>query len=400
MSIESVVKFDGWIRGRFKTHNTQLEELYFAKADKADVEGTGDDIKAALRDEGAAHIAAVHAEPRLYEDEARNYDILGNVGLYMAALRRHEMTNPDREERSPFPIASALAQRLAAGLGVAPRFATAHINLRNLAHDGEHKSFTRLNDEYLFIEYNCLSILAYIRAADILRRIAPLGVSHPLALTLLRDAESALKYVVRYNAELNRKLDVDRFFYNIRPYFKTYRVGRNEYRGANAGDFAAINEIDLTLGLCRVSDPSYANILIEKMPFTPREDQLQLQMASRQQSLLDTFLEAAPTAQHHPGFRANVQAFLDVCAAHGRTAAQHHDLFVRRFIEKPSTDMNQKHMAQITASGPPLQALMMALEALRDKRLAADRPGIDSRSEDIKKLRNLVELRLVPMGYP
>lgn len=390
MSIQSVTEFDGWIRGRFKTFNTDLEELYFAKEDQADVDGTGDDIKASLSDEGAAHIARIHAEPRLYEDEARNYDILGNIGLYMAALRRHELTNPDREERSPFPVASALAQRLATGLGVAPRFATSHVNLRNVAVNGEHKSFTRLPDELLFIEYNCLPILAYIRAADVLRRIPPLGVSHPVTLALLRDAEAALKDVGRYNAELDRRLDVDRFFYNIRPYFKTYWVGRNEYRGANAGDFAAINEIDLFLGVCRVSDPSYAGIVLEKMPFVSREDQALLQSAGRQQSLLDAFLEAAPSAREHAGFRANVQAFLDVCAAHGETAAQHHNLFVRRFIEIPSIKMDAKHMAQITASGPPLQALLVALEALRDKRLAVDRPGIDSRHADLAALRSVL----------
>ena len=391
MTIESVAKLDAWIRGRFKTHNTELEEIYFTQSDRAAVEDVGNGIKAMLRDEGTELITRVHAELRLPDDEPRGYDLLGNVGLYMAAMRRHELTNPDREQRSPFPEASALAQRLAAGLGVAPRFATAHINLRNVAHDGEHKSFTRLPDEQIFIKYNCLSILAYIRAADVLRRIPPLGVSHPLALTLLRDAQAALADVARYNAELDQKLDVDRFFYNIRPYFKTYRVGRTEQRGANAGDFAAINEIDLFLGLCRVSDPSYANLLLEKMPFTPRDDQLQLQAASRQQSLLDAFLEAAPSARAHAGFRDNVKAFLDACAMHGHTAAQHHDLFVRRFIERPSVALSEKHLAQITASGPPLQVLLVALEQLRDKRLAADRPHIDSRFSDMQILRQVVQ---------
>jgi hypothetical protein len=47
----------------------------------------------------------------------------------------------------------------------------------------------------------------------------------------------------------------DRLFYNIRPYFKTYRVGSREFRGANAGDFAAVNTIDVMLGLCSPHDP-------------------------------------------------------------------------------------------------------------------------------------------------
>ena len=40
-----------------------------------------------------------------------------------------------------------------------------------------------------------------------------------------------------------------------------------QYRGANAGDFSGINEIDLLLGLCRASDPHYAHLLVDKMLF-------------------------------------------------------------------------------------------------------------------------------------
>ena len=53
----------------------------------------------------------------------------------------------------------------------------------------------------------------------------------------------------------------------MRPYYKPYRVGRQEYRGANAGDFSGINEIDLLLGLCRANDPYYAHLLVDKMLF-------------------------------------------------------------------------------------------------------------------------------------
>jgi len=38
-----------------------------------------------------------------------------------------------------------------------------------------------------------------------------------------------------------------------------------DYRGANAGDFAAINEIDVTLGLCRTDDAFYQSIVREKV---------------------------------------------------------------------------------------------------------------------------------------
>jgi hypothetical protein len=384
----SIEAFDAWIRGRFRDLNTELEERYFALENPSDVEGVAPELTDALRREGDVHVEAVATLPLLDLDAERGYDLLGNVGLYMAALRRHELTNPDREERSPFPIASGLAQRLASGLGVVPRFATAHVNLSNLAHGGVHKSFTWLHDEMVFIEYNCLSILAYIRAADVLRRVPPLGVTHPISTTLFRDARAALEDVIRYNDELDAKLDVERFFFNVRPYFKPYRVGRQEYRGANAGDFAAINEIDLTLGLCRVGDPAYAGLVLEKMPFMTVDDQRLLQACVRmRRSLMDDFLEVAEEGPLSEPVAESLRAFLDVCDAHGRTAAQHHDQFVARFIEQPAAGLAERFLKQITASGPPLPVLLASLQVLRDKRLAADRDDIPTRHVDIARLR-------------
>ena len=39
--------------------NTELEELYFVREDRALVEGVGDTIKNALRDEGRVHVAGL-----------------------------------------------------------------------------------------------------------------------------------------------------------------------------------------------------------------------------------------------------------------------------------------------------------------------------------------------------
>jgi hypothetical protein len=389
MESETLESFDTWIRGRFKELNTDLENHYFALENPAAVEGEAPELKAALVAEGNAHVAAIAALPLLHLDAVSGYDLLGSVGLLMAALRRHELANPERETSSPFPEASALAQRLAAGLGVAPRFATAHVNLSNLARLGEYKSFTTLPDEILFIDYNCYSILAYVRAADVLRRIPPLGATHPVSRALFHDAGHALEDVARYNAELNERLDVRRFFYSVRPYFKPYRVGRHEYRGANAGDFAAINEIDLMLGLCRVADPAYAGIVLEKMSYMTVEDQALLQACIRRASIMDEFLEIASAGSLPEGVIENVRAFIAVCEAHGRTAAQHHDLFVRRFIEQPSEGLEEKYLKQITASGPPLPVLLHALEALRDKRTAAPRSDIETRFADLELLREV-----------
>lgn len=379
--------FDTWIRGRFKDVNTELENVYFDLDDPVAVEGVAPELQQALVTEGNPLVAAIAALPVLDLDEVGGYDLLGSIGIWMAALRRHELTNPAREERSPFGEASALAARLASGLGVAPRFATAHTNLSNLARNGDYKTFTHLPDEILFIEFNCYSILAYIRAADVLRRVLPLGVTHPVCLTLYRDAERALEDVARYNAELNERLDVRRFFFSVRPYFKPYRVGRHEYRGANAGDFAAINEIDLMLGLCRVGDPAYAALVLEKQLYMTAEDQRLLQACVRRHSLMDEWLAVIDHGPLSPGVAECLRGFLAVCDAHGRTAEQHHDLFVKRFIEQPSAAVDAKHLKQITASGPPLPVLLHSLEALRDKRRGVPRDDVETRHAELERLR-------------
>ena len=92
--------FEHWIRTSFVQMNTELEELYFAQEDRARVMGVGDRIKYALRDEGQAYVTALRAEGNTGEGFDSAFGVLGNVGLYMGALRRHELTNPDREERS------------------------------------------------------------------------------------------------------------------------------------------------------------------------------------------------------------------------------------------------------------------------------------------------------------
>ena len=51
--------------------------------------------------------------------------------------------------------------------------------------------------------------------------------------------------------------------------------------------------------------------------------------------------------------------------------------------------MAERHMKQITASGPPLTAVVKALKALRDKRMAAPRSDIKTRHADISKLREI-----------
>ena len=386
----NVEAFDAWIRSTFVELNTALEDVYFAQEDRASVEGVGDDLKAQILEEGRTFVRALANEGNTDEGFDQAFDVLGDLGLYMASLRRHELTNPAREHKSPHEEATALGLHIGASVGVVPRFATSHLATHNLARDGRQKSFTSLADEFLFLDYNTRGIFAYMRAADSLRRVAPIGISHPVAETLFDDARHALEDVGAFNDVLFAELDVDRFFYSVRPYYKPYRVGRLEYRGANAGDFSGINEIDLLLGLCRGNDPYYSQLLVDKMLFMRPEDQASLRDCMRRRSFLDRFLDALESGGAEEWFQRNAAAFLRVCDEHGKVAAQHHDQLVARFIEAPSKALDESHLAQITASGPPLPMLLSALEVLRDLRLAAPRDDIASRYADMAHLREAV----------
>jgi hypothetical protein len=383
--------FEHWIRTSFVQMNTDLENLYFAQEDRAQVLGSGDPIKALLRDEGHTHVVALLAEGNTGEGFESAYGVLGSVGLYLAALRRHELTNPAREERSPFPEASSLALHVGASLGMAPRFSTGHLATHNRARAGVRKSFTSLSDEFLFIDENTRGILSLQRAADALASIVPLGVSSPVADVMFDAAKQALRDVIRFNARLMSQLDVERFFYSVRPYYKPYRVGRQEYRGANAGDFSGINEIDLLLGLCRANDPYYAQLLVDKMLFMLPSDQARLRDCMTRTSLLDELLSLIDEHHQADWFQQNARAYLETCDLFGQSAAQHHDGLVKKFIENPAASLSEKGLEGITASGPPLPVLLRSLEVLRDLRVAADRSDIASRHADLARLRRVVK---------
>jgi hypothetical protein len=382
--------FDRWIRTSFVEMNTELEQLYFAQRDRARVIGVGDDVKAKLRDEGRAHIVGLLQEGNTGDGFASAFGVLGNVGLYLGAMRRHELTNPAREERSPFPEASSLAMHVGASIGMVPRFATAHLTTHNTAVGGVRKSFTSLPDEFLFIDENTRGILAFQRAADALMRIVPLGISSPVNDGLFDAAKRALGDAIGANERLFTRLDVDRFFFCVRPYYKPYRIGRQEYRGANAGDFSGINEIDLLLGLCRANDPYYAQLLVDKMLFMLPQDQARLKECMTHKSLLDELLEVAATSADTEWFQQNARSFVEVCDLFARTATQHHDMLVKRFIEQPADSLVEADRQGLTASGPPLPVLLRSLETLRDLRVAANRADLSTRCADLARLRGLL----------
>ena len=388
---KNVELFDNWIRTSFVEMNTELEEIYFDQEDRQAVIGVGDHIKDNLVEEGRRYIIPLLKEGNTDEGFDRQYILLGSIGFYMAACRRHEITEPSRETTSPLVEASALALQLSTTLGVTPRFATSHMATANPAVGGVYRTFTSLKDEYLFLDYNTLGIFAYQRGADALKRILPLGISHPLVSYLFNDAKSALEDVIKFNDRLYSDLDTDRFFNCVRPYYKPYRVGPNVYRGANAGDFAGINVIDLLLGVCSADNPSYAQILVDKFLFMVPEEQNLLRDCMRRRSFIDMFLEEMDRNSAEEWFHKNLRTYLEVVDIHGKAAAFHHDKLVRKFIEQPASSLPEEGLTNITASGPPLPVLLDALEKLRDLRLAANRDDIPSRYRDLQKLKSCLE---------
>jgi hypothetical protein len=123
------------------------------------------------------------------------------------------------------------------------------------------------------------------------------------------------------------------------------------------------------------------------MLFMRPEDQASLRECMRRRDFLDQFLDELETSRGKEWFRRNAAAFLRVCDAHGRAAALHHDKLVARFIEQPSTALDESKLQQVTASGPPLPVLLKSLEVLRDLRLAAPRDDIATRHADVARLR-------------
>lgn len=383
--------FEHWIRTSFVEMNTDLENRYFEQVDRTQVIGIGESTKAALRHEGHGFIVDLLAEGNTGDGFDSALGLLGNVGIYLAALRRHELTNPAREERSPFPEASALAMHVGTSLGMAPRFSTCHLSTHNRAVRGVRKSFTSLRDEFLFIDENTRGIMLLQTAADVLTRIVHLGVSSPVADVMFDVACSALQAVLHHNSVMFERLDVDRFFYSVRPYYKPYRVGRQEHRGANAGDFSGINELDLLLGLCRASDAHYSQLLVDKMLFMLPADQARLRECMRYRSLLDELLELSKEHSAAEWFRRNARAYLRVCDLFGQTAAQHHDQLVSRFIAAPATTLPEAATTDITSSGPPLHVLLRSLQGLRDMRMAAAGESAQAtRHADLAHLRDAI----------
>lgn len=384
--IDPIERLDEWLRSDFVFINTQLEQAYFdERVDVIMGRPTLDAFKTALLRGGGERVEEIASMPAMPEQSGAKYRLLGMVGHYLAACKRHEAGLSAAVGGQD--AAWTVSLRIGCSLGVVPRLVFAHQALFNEAVGGKYRTFTSLPDEQTWIHWNALAVLAYRRAARALRDIPHMGVSNPLAAYLFEDAQAALEDVLKFNQQLGQKLNVDRFYFNIRPYFKGYRVARTEYRGANAGDFSAINEIDVMLGLCRTADPFYQSIVQEKAANVPPGDQDAMRALDRQPSLLRAFIHEIGSYGGTAAWRVNAAVFLEVCKAHGAAYAYHHQRLVKPFLEQPARAAPSTHSAGVTSSGPPLDEVMSMLGRLLDLRTARDLPGIGSAAPDIHRIR-------------
>jgi len=369
--------------------NCALEDLYWEQEDRNNVEGIGDDIKNRLLTQGRDLIAPLLTSWSPNGSPEQAYYLLGNVGFYMAACRRHEITLESRETESPLVEASALATKLSLLLGVAPRLVTSQMQYSNVAKNGDDRSFTHRDDEIFFTQRNSVAQLNYIQAANTLAHVASMGLSHPVSIELISQVEQALGRIEASNFDLYKNLDVDKFYYCVRPYVKSYRVGRQVWRGANAGDLSATGEVDLRLGLCSASDPFYLGVLAEKAPYMIASDQPKLAAALRGTSLLDQIMTGA--AANESWVHNAAQALVPVYDRIKKIALQHHKMLVGKFIEKPTTQLMEKHMETLTASGMEFNALLADLQRICDLRTGEVNDDIGSRYADLQRLRELAE---------
>lgn len=379
-----VQAFDDWIRSRFVDLNSELEDLYERRSDRTAVATVGESQKRRLVTEGGVLIDALIDEGNTDEGFDRAYELLGSVGYFLAACRRHEIEHPHGQE---------LAMQIGAFVGTVPRFVASHMETYNRAINGRYRTFTWRTAETTFLDANTRATFAHMRAAEAVRQIRPLGVSHPVVFDLLDTAATALGEALVVVQRLADELDVDDFFHCVRPYYKPYEVGGRTYRGANAGDFAAFNQLDLILGLCRPTDRAYAQVVLEKLPYLTPDEQVRLRDAFRHPNLIDAFLAEQGHADE-AWFGRHVGRFLDVCEAYAAVATFHHDVLVERFIVDPSASLPAARLEDLTASGPPLPVLLRSLRRLRDLRAGVERAdGLPSRAAELDRLRRLAGRR-------
>lgn len=109
MTQNNTIKLDSWIRSEFKEINTELEQLYFELDDPDQISHVGNTLKEKLVKQGGSLISALLKEGNADEGFDQGFNLLGNVGFFMAACRRHEIDQTSSPELEGYlSVSSAL----------------------------------------------------------------------------------------------------------------------------------------------------------------------------------------------------------------------------------------------------------------------------------------------------
>ncbi len=250
----------------------------------------------------------------------------------------------------------------------------------NRAVNGTYRTFTWRSAEKTFLDYNTRSAFAYMRAADALGRIHPMGVSHPAVHDLLVDARNALQDALALNTELGR-----------RPRRRRVLLLRSPVLQAVPGRLPGVPRCERRR-LRRVQPDRHAARTVQ--PHRPvvhpgRAREVPVPDTRRATAAPRVVPPPEPARQPpRPCRRAATRTGSGGTPRPTSTCARPTEqpqlntttISSTTSSPRPAERIPAEHLDGITASGPPLDVLLRALEGLRDRRLAADRDDIPTRT--------------------
>jgi len=181
-----------------------------------------------------------------------------------------------------------------------------------------------------------------------------------------------------------RELD-GAFFYSAAAVLQPLSHRRQEYRGANAGDFSGSTNRPV-VGLCRANDLYYAQLLWTRC-FACCAGPGRLRECMSYRSLLDELLAWRPISARAVS-PEDARSFLEVCDLIRAHATPTSHMLVSALSRSPQEPRRDGSAGDY--GGPPLPVLLRSLETLRD--CASPRSAAtSSRGTMTSEVRSLVK---------
>ena len=369
-------EFAVWIRQNLWKLNRELTAARVAE--DSDEMGR---IEEKLVSEGMHFVEKINGQPTIY-DEQSAFPLLGDVGTFAASCARHNVKMYQEGDDAIKPL-GGLINRLSIITGTAPRAIIHHFTVDNIAVEGAYRGFTHSDDEKHFFRIGTDAMIAYDEAAQGLKRVQAIGISHPLSADMLKDVGKTIGKVEQAYREIEI-LKPGSFYGDIMPYLMAHKIRSKAVRGFSAGDFGSANEVDLLIGVCGLDDPFYSGICLEKMPYMRRHGQESLRSVCQYRSMLDLFLEVSHQSEES-WFKESGNAFLDVIEANRSVAKRHHDSLVDKYLTRAIPD--DAHAGQAKEH---LAHMLKFLERIRDLRAAESLDVEGGRTHKVNELTALL----------